>query len=128
MPNAHSFRREVEDALGTLVREQAERYPAEECLRIDLHCHDCNSTVPDELLGRILRLPETWLPTGRLLGTLERNGMDVVTVTNHNNARTCWELLERGRDVLVGAEFSCMVPDFEVGVHVLAYGFDPTQE
>jgi hypothetical protein len=59
---------------------------------------------------------------------LLRNGMDAVTITNHNNGRSCFDLLDKGHQVLVGAEFSCMVPDFQVGIHVLTYGFDPLQE
>jgi glycosyltransferase involved in cell wall biosynthesis len=95
---------------------------------MDLHCHDHNSNVPDELLGRILNVPETWLPTKSLLRTLGRHGMDAFTITNHNNARSCFELLNKGHDILVGAEFSCIVPDFQVGIHVLTYGFTPSQE
>jgi glycosyltransferase involved in cell wall biosynthesis len=97
-------------------------------LRIDLHCHDHNSNVPDEALGRILGVPETWLPTERLLSTLSKAGMSATTITNHNNARSCWDLLDKGVDVLPGAEFSCHIPDLDVGVHVLTYGFNPHQE
>src|SRR3954464_11259369 len=65
----------------------------EDGMRIDLHCHDRNSDVPDETLGRILRVPETWLPTAKLLRTLKANGADALTITNHNNARSCWQAL-----------------------------------
>jgi hypothetical protein len=97
-------------------------------LRIDLHCHDHNSNVPDETLARLLHMPETWLPTDRLVRTLKSNAVDVVTITNHNNARSCWQLLDKGEDVLPGAEFSCTLPRFNVGVHVLTFGFTPDQE
>ena len=50
----------------TYLRQvQGEIDPAN-CLRVDLHCHDHNSDVPDELWGRLLRLPETWLKTKKL--------------------------------------------------------------
>lgn len=104
------------------------RFPAHEILTIDLHCHDYNSNVPDEQLGRILGIPETWLPTQELISTLKIHGCDTYTVTNHNNARSCYQLLDKGVDVLVGAEFSCTVPDYKVGIHVLTYGFTPEQE
>jgi glycosyltransferase involved in cell wall biosynthesis len=97
-------------------------------LKIDLHCHDHNSNIPDEALGRILGVPETWLPTERLMNVLKTAGMGAYTVTNHNNARSCWELKDKGFDVLSGAEFSCHIPDLDVGVHVLTYGFTPDQE
>jgi glycosyltransferase involved in cell wall biosynthesis len=35
---------------------------------------------------------------------------------------------DKGFDILTAAEFSCFVPDFEIGIHVLAYGFSPEQE
>jgi hypothetical protein len=93
-----------------------------------LHCHDHNSDKPDELWGRILGLPETWLKTGALVKTLHGNNCDVVTITNHNNARSCWDLLDKGIDVLVAAEFTCHFPEYDLFVHVLTYGFSPRQE
>lgn len=100
----------------------------ESSFKIDLHCHDHNSNVPDEALGRLLGVPETWLPSEQLMATLEKAGMNAKTITNHNNARSCWELLDKGVDILPGAEFSCHIPDLDVGVHVLTYGFNPAQE
>jgi hypothetical protein len=126
--DARGFRTRLANELeNTLLRQQS-LVPPDERLRIDLHCHDRNSDKPDERLGRMLGVPETWVSTDDLLGTLRQNGTDLVTVTNHNNARTCWELLERGMDVLPGAEFSCTLPDFQVGIHVLTFGFTPAQE
>ena len=123
-----SFQEELKYELNTFLKDQKSAYPDDELLKIDLHCHDHNSDVPDELLGRILNVPETWLKTEKLLETLKRNKVDAFTITNHNNARSCFELKRNGVDVLTGAEFSCFVPDFEVGIHVLAYGFDEEQE
>jgi glycosyltransferase involved in cell wall biosynthesis len=124
----NGFREDLRTGIEDFVREQARRFPEDEVLRIDLHCHDRNSDVPDELIGRLLRSPETWVPTDQVVATLERTGVDLITITNHNNARSCFELLDRGRDVLVGAEFTCTVPEEEASVHVLTYGFTPTEE
>ncbi|HNY31952.1 MAG TPA: glycosyltransferase [Fibrobacteria bacterium] len=126
--DASRFRRNLAEELEKTIADGCRGVPAAEILRMDLHCHDRNSDKPDERLGRMLGVPETWVTTDELLSTLRSNGTDLVTVTNHNNARTCWELLDRGMDVLPGAEFSCTLPDFGVGVHVLAYGFTPAQE
>jgi len=114
--------------LTTFLFSQQNRFPSYETLKIDLHCHDCNSDVPDELIGRILGVPETWLPSEKLLEELKKNGCDTFTITNHNNARSCYEMQDKGFDILTAAEFSCMVPDFGIGIHVLAYGFTPEQE
>jgi glycosyltransferase involved in cell wall biosynthesis len=123
-----AFRRAIREEFRLFLHAEAARLPAEQCLRADLHCHDYNSDIPDELWGRILRLPETWLETDRLVEVLKRNGSDVITITNHNNARSCWALQEAGHDVLTGAEFTCHFAEYDMFFHVLTYGFDRRQE
>jgi glycosyltransferase involved in cell wall biosynthesis len=118
---------DLQDALR-LAREALPTHGPEDLMRIDMHCHDRNSDVPDETMGRLLRLPETWLPPRELVRTLRRHGSDVITITNHNNARSCWDLLDKGEDILSAAEFSCTLPDVGVGVHVLTFGFTPDEE
>jgi glycosyltransferase involved in cell wall biosynthesis len=122
------FLKLLKNELQVFLDQQISKYPKEELLKIDLHCHDHNSDVPDELLGRIINVPETWLKTERLISEFNKNHCDVITITNHNNARSCFEQQEKGLDILTGAEFSCYVPDFNVGIHVLAYGFSKEQE
>ena len=124
---SEQFRRDLHDELeGVLARGQS-RIPEADRLRVDLHCHDLHSDRPDERLGRMLGVPETWVSTEELMATLASNGTDLVTITNHNDARACWKLLDKGLDILPGAEYSCTLPDFGVGVHVLAHGFTPQQ-
>lgn len=123
-----AFRKTLCDELENLLVRSQSLVPEPERLRIDLHCHDLHSDRPDERLGRMLGVPETWVTTEQLLSTLAESGTDLVTITNHNDARACWKLLDKGFDVLPGAEYSCTLPDFDVGVHVLAYGFTPQQD
>lgn len=123
-----SFQEKLRLDLEQFLSEQKSKYPETDLLKIDLHCHDLNSDVPDELIGRILNVPETWLPTEKLIEELRNNGSGAFTITNHNNARSCFEQQDKGVDILTGAEFSCWVPDFEIGIHVLTYGFTPEQE
>lgn len=127
-PEPGDFRASLAREFGEFLDQQAERFDPEDTLRIDLHCHDHNSDKPDELWGRILGLPETWLKTKHLVKCLQSNGSDVITVTNHNNARSCWHLQAKDVDVLVGAEFTCHFPDIELFCHVLTYGFTREQE
>ena len=122
------FHAELIEELDGFFVQQANRFPRDEVLRMDMHCHDFNSDKPTELLGRILKLPETWLPTDKLLETLARHGCDARTITNHNNARSIWPLKEAGLDILSAAEFTCTVPEFGTYIHVLTYGFGPEQE
>lgn len=126
--NETSFRESLKNEYNSYLASQANRFNQDDCLKIDLHCHDHNSDIPDELWGRILRLPETWLKTKDLVTLLKNNNMDVITVCNHNNARSCWQLLEQGIDVLVSAEFTCYFPEYELYIHVLTYGFTQEQE
>jgi len=122
------FRLALGREFDAFLARQSNRFAQEDVLRVDLHCHDLNSDTPDELWGRILSLPESWLKTRKLVKCLRRNGCDVITVTNHNNARSCWALLDQGHDVLVGAEFTCYFPEADLFLHVLTYGFSPEQE
>jgi glycosyltransferase involved in cell wall biosynthesis len=123
-----SFREKLQLEFSGYLQHEATRFAPADRLQIDFHCHDRNSDVPDELWGRILGLPETWLETRELVNCLRKNGSDVVTITNHNNARSCWQLLDQGQDVLVGTEFTCHFDEYELYMHVLAYGFTPEQE
>jgi len=122
------FRSSLTDEFNAYLLRESGRFAAADTLRMDMHCHDFNSDTPDELWGRILGLPETWLKTSKLVKCLSRNGVDVMTITNHNNARSCWALMDEGYDVLAGAEFTCYFPEANLYLHVLTYGFSPEQE
>jgi len=122
------FHKNLIEELTSFFDAQKLRFPKTDVLRMDMHCHDFNSDVPDELIGRILNVPETWISSELLINTLKQNGSTALTITNHNNARSCFEQQEKGIDVLTASEFSCLVPDFNVGIHVLTYGFDRDQE
>lgn len=123
-----SFLERINREMSVFNYEQSLRFPGEDTLTIDLHCHDNNSSEPDEIIGRMLNIPETWLPPEDLIETLKNHNCDTFTVTNHNNARSCYELQDKGYDILTGAEFSCTIPDYNTKIHVLAYGFTPAQE
>ncbi len=124
----NSFRRDTANYVKDKMLLLSTLYPLEDCLRIDLHCHDKYSDTPDELWGRLLRLPESWLTPEELIAQQKRKGCTVHTVTNHNNADSCWYLQEKGVDVLSAAEFTCFFPEHELYMHVLCYGFDRQQE
>lgn len=126
---SNPFRSQIKERyLELLNSDENNSFPADETIRVDMHCHDYNSTIPDELWGRILALPETWLKTEELIKVQQEHGAELPCVTNHNNARSSWNLLEKGVDVLVASEFTCHFPEMPCSVHVLAYGFTPEQE
>lgn len=123
-----SLKDEVYNELQDFIEESHTIEKSTNRIKIDLHCHDYNSNVPDELIGRILNVPETWTKSKTLFKNLDKNNVNAYTITNHNNTRSCYEMIDKGYDVLIGAEFSCMVPDYKTGIHVLTYGFDKKQE
>lgn len=108
--------------------EQLKKSQFHEVVKVDMHCHDKNSDRPSERLGRLLGVPETWLETDKLVEKLKEKDCMPFTITNHNNARSCWELMDRGFDMVSGAEFTCSLPNSKVSIHVLTYGFTPDQE
>lgn len=123
-----SFKEELTTHLNEYLATELEKYPKEDLLKMDLHCHDYNSDKPDELLGRILNVPETWLKSEKLLKVLEKNGCEAFCISNHNNARSCYEMQAKGKDILNAAEFTCTIPEYNIFIHVLTYGFNPEQE
>lgn len=72
-----SFHDTIKSEVADFLNYNQSIYPEKDVLKIDLHCHDFNSNVPDELLGRILNVSETWLLTENLIRTLKKHGMDV---------------------------------------------------
>lgn len=124
----HPYRQKVQNDFNQFLESHSVNLPKHDLLKIDLHCHDHNSDIPDELWGRILRLPETWLPTETQIHQLQANACNVLTITNHNNARSCWYLQDKGVDLLPGCEFSVTFQELDLSAHVLAYGFTPAQE
>lgn len=128
MTNFTSFHENVHQAFNSFIQDQKKLIQEGNFIKIDLHCHDHHSNVPDELIGRIMHVPETWLKTKKLIEILDKQEVDLITITNHNNADSCFELIQKGKDVLVGAEFTCKVPDYNISLHVLTYGFDEEQE
>ena len=124
----YHFRINLRRSFESFVRAQSGRFSSDETLRIDLHCHDLNSSLPDHQVGRLLRTRETWITTEEVLRRVQQSKMDLPTITNHNNARSCWTALDKGIDILVGTEFTCFIPEYDIYIHVLAYGFTPQQE
>ena len=126
--DAAYFRQKVKDYFFEYVKNSKALLDDEKSLKIDLHCHDFNSNKSSEIIGRILMVAETWLPTSDLVKVLNAHHVDGITITNHNNAKSCWDLKEKGFDILAGAEFTVTIPEYVANLHVLTYGFTPEQE
>ncbi|MFD7878717.1 PHP domain-containing protein [Streptomyces sp. NPDC059766] len=83
-------------------------------MRIDLHCHSTASDGTDT--------------PAELVRNAAAAGLDVVALTDHDSTRGYAEAtaaLPQGLTLVTGAELSCRVDG--VGMHMLAYLFDPEE-
>ncbi|MFM9692514.1 PHP domain-containing protein [Streptomyces europaeiscabiei] len=83
-------------------------------MRIDLHCHSTASDGTD--------------PPAELVRKAGAAGLDVVALTDHDTTRGHAEAiaaLPEGLTLVTGAELSCRLDG--VGLHMLAYLFDPEE-
>ena len=92
-------------------------------LRADLHVHTCHSTQSGSL--KFLRSRDCYSNPADVYRIAKARGMDLVCVTDHDSINGALELLDRrpdARDVIVGEEITCWLPDTDVEVHIGAYG------
>lgn len=92
-------------------------------LRADLHVHShhsgFNATLP------IFRSRDCYSSPEEVYRAARARGMDLVTITDHDSIDGCLELLERhpdARDIVMGEEIECVVPDTGTRLHLGALG------
>ncbi|MGH9158752.1 MAG: PHP-associated domain-containing protein [Vicinamibacteraceae bacterium] len=92
-------------------------------LRADLHVHSWHSNVNGDL--PLLKSRDCYSSPREVYRQARARGMDVVTITDHDSIDGCLELLADrpdARDIIIGEEISCWVPDTDLQVHLGAYG------
>jgi predicted metal-dependent phosphoesterase TrpH len=92
-------------------------------LRADLHVHTCHSKVCGTLT--FLGSRDCYSAPGDVYRVAKARGMDLVAVTDHDSIDGALELLSSrsdSRDVIVGEEVSCRLPDGDIEVHFGVYG------
>ena len=92
-------------------------------LRADLHVHTCHSKVSGTLT--FLGARDCYSAPEDVYRVAKARGMDLVCITDHDSIDGALDLLDRrpgARDVIVGEEISCVLPDGRVEVHIAAYG------
>ena len=92
-------------------------------LRADLHVHTCYSRHNDTLafLGAAIAIPGP----KTVYAVAKARGMDLVAITDHDTIDGALALVERmpdARDIIVGEEVSCWLPDGGLQVHLGVYG------
>jgi len=95
-------------------------------IRADLHCHSGFSDQPEERYLHRLGAREGYMEPRTLYGLARRRGMDVITITDHNDIRGGREIQDLPSTVL-GVELTAAFPEDRCPVHVLAYGITEPQ-
>jgi predicted metal-dependent phosphoesterase TrpH len=92
-------------------------------LRVDLHVHshhsDRNGNLP------FLRSRDCYTSPDEVYRVARANGMDLVTITDHDSVDGCLEVLGRhpgASDFIVAEEISCWWPGLPLEIHIGAYG------
>jgi predicted metal-dependent phosphoesterase TrpH len=91
-------------------------------LRADLHVHTCHSKQSGTL--PFLGSRDCYSRPEDVYRIAKARGMDLVCITDHDSIDGALELLARApdaRDVIVGEEISCVLPDSRIEVHIAAY-------
>jgi len=89
--------------------------------RADLHVHSKHSRRPASWVLQKIGAAESYTEPRRLYAALKRNGMDLVTVTDHNVIDACLEIAHLD-GTFISEEITTYFPDDKCKIHVLAYG------
>ena len=96
--------------------------------KVDLHVHSCYSEHPSEWFLQRLGTRESYIDPEEVYRTAKREGMDFVTITDHNTIEGAI-LLKRMHpdDVIVGVEVTTYFPEDGTKIHVLVWGLNEIQ-
>src|SRR5262245_45647424 len=87
--------------------------------RIDFHLHSYASNVTDYYAANSFAIPESYSDPIELYHELKRQGMALVTLTDHNSIDGVKEMLDAGfKDVFISAEMTTTFPEDGCNIHV----------
>lgn len=92
-------------------------------MKADLHVHSRHSTRSGSL--KFLRSRDCYSDPLTVYRTAKARGMDLVTITDHDEIGGCLELQDHRpglTDFIAGEEVSCRFPDGDIEVHLGVYG------
>lgn len=95
-------------------------------MKADLHIHSRYSDRAAEWLFRRFEFPESYTQPKRLLAALREQGMDFVTITDHDTIDGALEIADQP-GVIIGEQVTACFPDDRCRVHVLVWGLDEAQ-
>jgi glycosyltransferase involved in cell wall biosynthesis len=92
---------------------------------VDLHVHSRYSDHPSEWFLQRLGANESYTEPEAVYAAAKAQGMDFVTLTDHNDIRGALALRERHpHDTFISVEATCYFPEDGCKVHVLVYDLD----
>jgi glycosyltransferase involved in cell wall biosynthesis len=93
--------------------------------KVDLHVHSCYSDHPSEWFLQRLGANESYTNPETVYAAAKAQGMDFVTLTDHNDIRGALALRERHPDdTFISVEATCYFPEDGCKVHILVYDLD----
>lgn len=95
-------------------------------MKVDLHLHSKFSDRAPEWLFRRAGLPPSFSEPDALYRKLRGQGMDFVTLTDHNRIEGCLEIADRP-GVFLSEQVGTRFPDDRCEVHVLVWGLNEAQ-
>ncbi len=96
--------------------------------KADLHVHSSYSARPSEWFLQRLGTRESYTDPETIYREALKQGMDFVTITDHNTIEGALILKERHPErVFTGVEATTYFPETGCKVHLLVYGFNEAQ-
>jgi len=96
--------------------------------KVDLHVHSCFSEHPSEWFLQRIGTRESYVDPEEIYKKAKSEGMDFVTVTDHNVIEGAVRLkMRHPDDVFIGVEVTTYFPEDGTKIHVLVWGLSEGQ-
>ena len=97
-------------------------------IKADLHLHSKYSDYPGTWLLKAYDSPESFTEPEEIYYQAKSRGMDLVTITDHDDIRGCIELITKHpEDCFISCEVTAYFPEDQCKVHILTYGINQAQ-
>jgi len=97
-------------------------------VKVDCHVHSIFSERPSEWLLKTIGTRESYTKPDDIYQTAIENGMDFVTITDHNKIDGVLLLKNKYPEkVFTGVEATCYFPEDYCKIHILIFGFSESQ-
>ncbi len=96
--------------------------------KADLHVHSRFSNHPSEWFLKRIGASESYTDPEYIYRTAKKNGMQFVTITDHNTIEGSLMMQDRHPDdFFIGVESTAYFPEDKCKIHILNYGIDTAQ-